>query len=147
MVLSRCFGRFWQKLNLMKGKFLIFLAENPQNSILKKQKIYPSLPPGAHFGGEEIHRLCGPPEIRGYDYVEGCDYVQVPMDQVDSLFLFFQTHFWSVTHTTLQSMLNAKVSLHRFWRCHENGLIKTIQTIPHNLYASFKLSWLPLTVD
>ena len=26
----------------------------------------------------------------------------------------------------------------RFWHCHENGLIKTIQTIPHNLYVSFK---------
>ena len=40
--------------------------------------------------------------------------------------------------TTLQSMMNAKLSPHRFWPCHENGLIKTIQTIPHNLYASFK---------
>ena len=36
--------------------------------------------------------------------------------------------------------MNAKLSLHRFWHCHENGLIKTIQTIPHNLYVSFKLT-------
>ena len=42
------------------------------------------------------------------------------------------------TGTTLQSMMNAKLSPHRFWPCHENGLIKTIQTIPHNLYVSFK---------
>ena len=35
-------------------------------------------------------------------------------------------------------MMNAKLSLHVFWHCHENGLIKTIQTIPHNLYVSFK---------
>ena len=35
-------------------------------------------------------------------------------------------------------MMNAKLSPHRFWPCHENGLIKTIQTIPHNLYLSFK---------
>ena len=42
--------------------------------------------------------------------------------------------------TTLQSKMNAKLSPHRFWPCYENGLIKTIQTIPHNLYASFKLS-------
>ena len=40
--------------------------------------------------------------------------------------------------TALQSMMNAKLSPHRFWPCHENGLITTIQTIPHNLYVSFK---------
>ena len=34
---------------------------------------------------------------------------------------------------TLQSMMNAKLSEQRFWHCHENGLIKTIQMIPHNL--------------
>ena len=54
--------------------------------------------------------------------------------------------------TTLQSMMNAKLSHQRFWYCYENGLIQTIQTIPHNLYVSFKsaslycdlrgLSWL-----
>ena len=42
--------------------------------------------------------------------------------------------------TTLQSMVNAKLSPHRFWPCHENGLIKTIQTIPHNLHVSVKSS-------
>ena len=42
--------------------------------------------------------------------------------------------------TTLQSEMNAKLSLHRFWPCQENGLIKTIQTIPHNLHVSFKLT-------
>ena len=36
--------------------------------------------------------------------------------------------------TTLQSMMNAKLIQHRFWPCHENGLIKTTQMIPHNLY-------------
>ena len=40
--------------------------------------------------------------------------------------------------TTLQSMLNAKLSWYGFWHCHENRLIKTFQTIPHNLYLSFK---------
>ena len=35
--------------------------------------------------------------------------------------------------TTLQSMMDAKLSKHRFWHCHENELIKTIETIPHNL--------------
>ena len=38
-----------------------------------------------------------------------------------------------VFDTTLQYVMNAKLSKHRFWHCHENGLIKTIQTIPHNL--------------
>ena len=36
--------------------------------------------------------------------------------------------------------MNAKLSKHGFWHCHENGLIKTIQTIPHNLYVSVKLT-------
>ena len=34
--------------------------------------------------------------------------------------------------------MNAKLSKQRFWHCHENELIKTIQTIPHNLYVSVK---------
>ena len=40
--------------------------------------------------------------------------------------------------TTLQSIMNAKLGLHGFWHCHENGLIKTIQMILHNLHVSFK---------
>ena len=36
--------------------------------------------------------------------------------------------------------MNAKLSSHRFWPCHENGLIETIQTISHNLYVSVKLT-------
>ena len=40
--------------------------------------------------------------------------------------------------TTLQSTMNAKLSKHRFWHCHENGRIKTIQMIPHNLSVSVK---------
>ena len=35
-------------------------------------------------------------------------------------------------------MINAKLSKHRFWHYHENGLIKKIQTIPNNLYVSVK---------
>ena len=42
--------------------------------------------------------------------------------------------------TTLQSIMNANLSQHRFWHCHENRLIKTIQAIPHNLYVSSKLA-------
>ena len=42
--------------------------------------------------------------------------------------------------TTLQSTINANLGKQRFWHCHENGLIKTIQTIPHNLYVSVKLT-------
>ena len=33
-------------------------------------------------------------------------------------------------YTTLQSIMNAKLSKQRFWHCYENGPIKTIQTIP-----------------
>ena len=38
--------------------------------------------------------------------------------------------------------MNAKLGKHRFWHCHENGLIKTILTIPHNLYVSVKLTFI-----
>ena len=38
-----------------------------------------------------------------------------------------------ITPTTLQYMMNPKLSKQRFWHCHENVLIKTIQTIPRNL--------------
>ena len=46
----------------------------------------------------------------------------------------------SLCITTLQYVTNTKVSQHRFLPCYENGLIKMIQTIPHNLYVSFKLT-------
>ena len=36
--------------------------------------------------------------------------------------------------------MKVKLSLHGFWHCHKNGLIKTIQTTPHNLYLSVKLT-------
>ena len=41
--------------------------------------------------------------------------------------------------TTLQYMMNVKLSKQRIRHCYENGLIKTIQTIPHNLWVSVKL--------
>jgi len=37
--------------------------------------------------------------------------------------------------TTLQSVMNTKLSKHGFWHCHENRLNKMIQTIPHNLWV------------
>ena len=39
---------------------------------------------------------------------------------------------------TLQSVMNTKLSKHGVQHCHENGLNKTIQTIPHYLYVSVK---------
>ena len=49
--------------------------------------------------------------------------------------------------TTLQSLMNNNLSPQSFWPCHENGLTKTIQTIPHNLYicecqVDFLLLWI-----
>ena len=37
-------------------------------------------------------------------------------------------------------MMNVKLSKQRFRHCYENGLISTIQMIPHNLYVSVKLT-------
>ena len=42
--------------------------------------------------------------------------------------------------TSLQSMTNVKLSKHRIGHCYENRLIKTTQTIPHNLKVSVKLT-------
>ena len=39
-------------------------------------------------------------------------------------------------------MMNVKLSKQRFRHCYENGLIKTIKTIPHNLYVRVKLTYL-----
>ena len=36
--------------------------------------------------------------------------------------------------------MNAKLSKHGFWHCHENRLIKAIHAIPHNLFVSVKLT-------
>ena len=47
---------------------------------------------------------------------------------------------WERPLTTLQSIMNAIFSQRRFWHCNENGLIKTIQMIPHNLYVSVKFN-------
>ena len=48
-----------------------------------------------------------------------------------NVLLFLTTN--SICNTTLQSIMNTKLSKQRFWHCYENRLIKTIQTIPHNL--------------
>ena len=45
-----------------------------------------------------------------------------------------------IEFTALKSLMNVKLSKQRFRHCYENGLIKTIQTIPHNLYVSVKLT-------
>ena len=48
---------------------------------------------------------------------------------------------------TLQSMMNAKLSKQRFRHCHENGLIKTIQTIPHNLGCQVSFPLLRIRIN
>ena len=45
----------------------------------------------------------------------------------------FRSGHTPTQYTTLQYLMNAKLRKQRFWHCHENGLIKTIQTIPHKL--------------
>ena len=44
-----------------------------------------------------------------------------------------------VYNTALQYMMISIVIQQRLWPCHQNGSIKTIQTITQNLYASSKL--------
>ena len=59
---------------------------------------------------------------------------------VKSLITIDNASLPSIPCTTLQSIKNGNLSLHRFLHFHENGLIKTIQTIAHNPYVSFKLA-------
>ena len=49
--------------------------------------------------------------------------------------LAFPISFWAnwKVFTTLQSLMNVKLSKQKFQHCYENGLIKMIQTIPQNL--------------
>ena len=42
--------------------------------------------------------------------------------------------------------MNSKLSLHQFWTCHEDRLIKTIQATPHDLYLSLMSAPLYFTV-
>ena len=49
-------------------------------------------------------------------------------------------YFTKNSIATIQSLMNIKLGHHRFWPCHKNRLIKTIQMTPHNLYVSFKLA-------
>ena len=81
----------------------------------------------------------------GNDYLDvkdenlGLTKVLTRVDMSKALHLVYTLHPKTLTNpllaynTTLQSIMNAKLSKHGFWHCHENGLIKTIQTIPHNL--------------
>ena len=46
------------------------------------------------------------------------------------------SNFYGIT--TLQFIMKAKLSKQRFWHCHENGLMQTIQTIAHKLQVSVK---------
>ena len=60
---------------------------------------------------------------------------------IERLFLWRWLLPQALYSTTLQSIF----SQHRDWHCHENRLIKTIQTITYNLYVSFKSA--TVTVD
>ena len=55
---------------------------------------------------------------------------------LDSAIIHVQNKFSIIP--LIQAIKNAKLSLHGFWRCPEDGLIKTIQTMPHKLYVNFK---------
>ena len=100
-----------------------------------------------------LHKLC---DLMRFDvsyiqinHVKGLENCSFPVKKECVLPFFHVTNVFGMmckpnvfVTTTLQSMKNAKLSQHRFWPCHENGLIKTIQTIPHNLYVSFKLAFI-----
>ena len=80
------------------------------------------------------------------NYFEGTP----PVKLLDSGVSFTMQVKWymfcvSIHHTTLQFLMNTELSQHKFWPCHENRLIKTIQTIPPTTYL-WVSSRLPFTV-
>ena len=46
----------------------------------------------------------------------------------------------TILFTALQSLMNSKLCEQRFLPCNMNRIVKMIQTIPQNLYVSFKLT-------
>ena len=60
------------------------------------------------------------------------EYLGVPIVVCQKAKALCGTVYISSPNRTLQYVMNVKLSKHRFWHYHENGLIKTIQTIPHN---------------
>ena len=61
------------------------------------------------------------------------EYLGVPIVVCQKAKALCGTVYISSPNRTLQYVMNVKLSKHRFWHCHENGLIETIQTVPHNL--------------
>ena len=57
------------------------------------------------------------------------------------VFLEHDESLKSCHNSTLQSMMNAKFSPHRFWPCLGNRLIKTILMIPHNFICEFQVDF------
>ena len=56
--------------------------------------------------------------------------------------------FFKELLTTLQYMMNIKLSQQRVWHCHENGLAKSLARIPNHMYlCESQLLKFPFTED
>ena len=63
-------------------------------------------------------------------------------DKEKAQFLLFSNR-WHPTFSDLASWASSEFSFCWFWQCHENRVVKSSQTIPHNLvYVSFKSAYL-----
>ena len=51
---------------------------------------------------------------------------------------FSPLFYWKQTFKILQSMMNAKLSVQKFWQCHESWLCVMNPMLPLNLYVDFK---------
>ena len=71
-------------------------------------------------------------------------FFQCRTPQQKNVALVIPTSCHALYITTLQSMMNVKLSQQRFRHCHENWLIKTIQTIPPigECQVDFHLLWI-----
>ena len=118
-------------------------------------------PPGGQLGSLSSYRECWPPLPlkncsiqKGYSsrpwtdfspwqdtnrgklihnvLLSGAGPIHIATAKTDIVAFYFKSPL-QILCITLQFIMNAKLSKQRFWHCYENGLIKTIQSIPHNL--------------
>ena len=90
-----------------------------------------------------MHQIVSTPSV---DAAGTCSFLTIPQFSRDHATLQAFAHAMNSASlkgsqlyptTTLQSKMNDRLSLHRFWPCYENRLIKKIQTATHHICVNY----------
>ena len=103
--------------------------------------------PAIDYPGEWVHKTTNVKKVQGWNVIDwGKALAVMKHESIEKgLVAMAYSLLWHknvlilvdvINGTTLQSMMNTKLSQQRFWYCYEIGLIKTIPTIPHNLLVN-----------